>query len=138
MGGVFVPSNFGVIFLPLAAVQVQAGDKLRVTCQYSHIGEAESVPLYAAIGNQGWAGFNEILNAQKTLSVPEDLSWEVHEDYVDITITSALAGGLYDLYAKIGGAIPKVMSPVLIDVVEMVVVGNSEFGEMTITSYAKV
>jgi hypothetical protein len=138
MSGVYLPSQFGVIFLPLSAVQVKAGDKLRVTCQYSHIGEAESVQLYSAIGNDGWAGFDEVLHGSKTISVPEDLTWEYHEAYVDISITSALSGGLYDLYAKIGGTIPKVISPTLLDVVEMVAVGDSEFGEITITEYAKV
>ena len=138
MSGVYLPSQFGIIFLPLAAVQVKAGDKLRVTCQYSHIGEAESVQLYSSIGSEGWLGFDEILNASKTISVPEDLTWQYHEVYVDISITSALEGGLYDLYAKLGGLIPKVISPTLIDVVEMIAVGDSDFGEITITEYAKV
>jgi len=89
MNGVYLPSQFGLIFIPLAAVQVKAGDKLRVTCQYSHIGQAVSQPLYAAIGNSGWAGFNEVLNGSKTISVPEDASWNYHEDYVDISITTA-------------------------------------------------
>ena len=57
---------------------------------------------------------------------------------MDISITSALEGGLYDLYAKIGGLIPEVISPSLLDVVEMIAVGDSEFGEITITEYAKV
>ena len=138
MGGVYLPSQFGVIFLPMAVVQVKAGDKLRVTCQYSHIGEAESIQLYASIGSEGWLGFDEILNASKTINVPEDLSWEYHEAYVDISITLALDGGLYDLYAKLGGLVPKVISPTLHDVVEMIAVGDSEFGEITITEYAKV
>ena len=138
MSEVYLPSQFGVMFVPLAAVQLKAGDKLRVTCQYSHIGEAESVQLYASIGSEGWLGFDEILNASKTISVPEDLSWQYQEAYVDISITSALEGGLYDLYAKLGGLIPKVISPTLIDVVEMIAVGDSEFGEITITEYAKV
>ena len=138
MGGVYLPSQYGAIFLPLAVVQVKAGDKLRVTCQYSHIGEAESIQLYASIGSEGWLGFDEILNASKTINVPEDLSWEYHEAYVDISITLALDGGLYDLYAKLGGLVPKVISPTLLDVVEMIAVGDSEFGEITITEYAKV
>ena len=138
MGGVYLPSQYGIIFIPLAAVQVQAGDKLRVTCQYSHIGEAESIELYASIGSEGWLGFDEILHASKTISVPEDLDWEYHEVYVDISITSSLDGGLYDLYAKLGGLIPEAISPTLEDVVEMLAVGDSEFGEITITEYAKV
>ncbi|MFC2016468.1 hypothetical protein ACFLUF_02015 [Chloroflexota bacterium] len=139
MGGVFIPSEFGIIFLPLANVQVKAGDKLRVTCRYTHRGKAESVPLYAAIGNTGWTGFDEILNASKTLSVPEDASWQTREDYVDISITTAISAGVYDLYAKIGGTIPKVISPTLQDVVEVLAgIPNSEFGEISITNYAKV
>jgi hypothetical protein len=138
MGAVFIPSEFGIVFLPLANVQVKAGDKLRITSRYSHRGKAESVPLYAAIGNSGWAGFDEVLNASKTINVPETADWQFYEDYVDITITTALAKGLYDLYAKIGGIIPKVISPTLYDVVEVLVTGNSEFGEITINSYAKV
>ena len=138
MGAVIIPSEFGIIFLPLANVQVKAGDKLRVTCRYTHRGKAESVPLYASIGNTGAFGFNEILSASKTMSVPEDAAWQAREDYVDISITTAISAGVYDLYAKIGGTIPKVISPTLQDVVEVTAIGNSEFGEISITNYAKV
>ena len=138
MGAVYLPSEFGIIFLPLANVQVKAGDKLRVTCLYTHRGKAESVPLYASIGSTGTFGFDEILHASKTLSVPEDLNWQTREDYVDISITTSISAGVYDLYAKIGGTIPKVISPTLQDVVEVIAAGNSEFGEISITNYAKV
>ena len=139
MGAVYLPSQFGGIFLPLANVQVKPGDKLRITCQYSHIGQADSQPLYAAIGNEGWAGFDEVLHGSKTISVPEDATWDYHEEYVDITITTAISAGFYDLYAKIGGTFPKVISPSLLDVVEvMAETPESEFGEISITDYAKV
>jgi len=139
MGAVYLPSQFGVIFLPLANVQVKPGDKLRITCQYSHIGQADSQPLYAAIGNEGWAGFDEVLHGSKTINVPEDATWNYHEEYVDITITTAISAGFYDLYAKIGGTFPKVISPSLLDVVEvMAETPESEFGEISITDYAKV
>ena len=139
MNGVYIPSQFGILFLPLASVQVKPGDKLRITCRYSHIGQAESQTLYAAVGNSGWAGFDEVLHGSKTISVPEDTSWNYREDYVDITITSAISPGFYDLYAKIGGAIPKVISPTLHDVVEVLAeIPESEFGEISITDYAKV
>ena len=138
MGAVYLPSEFGIILLPLANVQVKAGDKLRITCQYTHRGKAESVPLYAAIGNTGWTGFDEVLHASKTLSVPEDANWQAREAYVDIAITTSISAGLYDLYAKIGGTIPKVISPTLQDVVEVTEVGDSDFGEISITDYAKV
>ena len=139
MGVVYLPSQYGMILVPLANVQVKPGDKLRITCRYSHIGQADSQPLYAAIGNEGWAGFNEVLHGSKTISVPEDASWNYHEEYVDITITTAISAGFYDLYAKIGGTFPKVISPSLLDVVEvMAETPESEFGEISITNYAKV
>ena len=139
MGAVYLPSQFGGIFLPLANVQVKPGDKLRITCRYSHIGQADSQPLYAAIGNEGWAGFDEVLHGSKTISVPEDATWDYHEEYVDITITTAISAGFYDLYAKIGGTFPKVISPSLLDVVEvMAEIPESEFGEISIIDYAKV
>ena len=139
MGAVYLPSQFGVIFLPLANVQVKPGDKLRITCQYSHIGQTDSQPLYAAIGNEGWAGFNEVLHGSKTINVPENATWNYHEEYIDITITTAISAGFYDLYTKIGGTFPKVISPTLLDVVEvMAETPESEFGEISITDYAKV
>ena len=139
MDGAYLPSQFGIIFIPLAAVQVKAGDKLRVTCRYSHRGKAESVTLYAAIGNSGAFGFDEILHGSKTISVPEDASWQYREDYVDISITTAISAGVYDLYAKIDGIIPKVISPTLYDVVEVLAaIPESQFGEITISGYAKV
>ena len=139
MGAVYLPSQFGLLLLPLANVQVKAGDKLRITCRYSHIGQSDSQPLYAAIGNEGWAGFDEVLHGSKTISVPEDASWNYHEEYVDISITAAISAGYYDLYARIGGTIPEMISPTLHDVVEvMAEISESEFGEISITDYAKV
>ena len=139
MGAVYLPSQYGLLFLPLANVQVKAGDSLRITCRYSHVGQAETQTLYAAIGNSGWAGFDEVLHASKTISVPEDSAWDYHEEYVDINITTAISAGVYDLYAKIGGTIPKVISPTLLDVVEVLAeTPDSEFGEISITGYTKV
>ena len=139
MGAVYLPSQYGLLLLPLANVQVKAGDSLRITCRYSHLGKAESQSLYAAIGNSGWAGFDEVLHASKTISVPEDASWNYREDYVDVNITTALSAGVYDLYAKIGGTIAKVISPTLLDVVEVLAqTPDSQFGEISITGYTKV
>ena len=139
MGAVYLPSQYGVMLVPLANVQVKPGDKLRITCRYSHIGQADSQPLYAAIGNEGWAGFDEVLHGSKTINVPEDATWNYHEEYVDISITAAISAGYYDLYARIGGTIPEMISPTLHDVVEvMAEISESEFGEISITDYAKV
>ena len=139
MGAVYLPSQYGLLLLPLANVQVKAGDSLRITCRYSHLGKAESQTLYAAIGNSGWAGFDEVLHASKTISVPEDASWNYREDYLDVSITTALSAGVYDLYAKIGGTIAEVISPTLLDVVEMLAqTPESQFGEISITGYVKV
>lgn len=139
MGAIYLPSQYGLLVVPLASVQVKAGDKLRVTCRYSHLGQAESQTLYAAIGNTGAFGFDEVLHNQKSISVPEDTAWNYREDYVDISITTAISAGVYDLYAKIGGFIPEVISPTLHDVVEVLgQTPESQFGEISITGYAKV
>ena len=139
MGGLYLPSQFGLLFLPMSVVQVKPGDKLRVNCRYSHYGTAENVLLYAAMGNSGWAGFDEVLSGSRTISVPQDTSWVYHEEYVDISITSAISAGFYDLYAKIAGGVPRVISPVLIDVIEVLPeISESEFGEILITDYSKV
>ena len=139
MGAVYLPSQFGLLLVPLASVQVKPGDKLRITCRYSHIGQGEPQTLYAAIGNGGWPSQGSALRGSKVISVPEDTSWNYREDYVDISITSAISPGFYDLYAKIGGTIPEVISPTLQDVVEVLAeIPESEFGEISITGYVKV
>ena len=75
----------------------------------------------------------------ETEAQPEDTVWNWHEGYVDIAITTAISAGVYDLYAKIGGLIPEAISPTLHDVVEVLAeVPESEFGEISITDYAKV
>ena len=94
MGAVYLPSQYGMILVPLANVQVKPGDKLRITCRYSHVGQAENQTLYAAIGNSGWAGFDEVLHGSKTISVPEDSAWDYHEEYVDISMIDS-AGGIF-------------------------------------------
>lgn len=135
MGGLYLPSQYGLLFLPMSVAQVKPGDKLRVNCRYSHYGSAESVLLYAAVGNSGWAGFDEVLSGSRTISIPQDTGWEYHEDYVDISITPAISAGFYDLYAKIEG----VISPVLVDVIEVLPeMSESEFGEISITDYSRV
>lgn len=138
MGGVLVPSQYGgVLLLPMATVQVKAGDTLRVNVSYSHLGKAESgVLLYAAIGNIGSIfGFDEYIHGSKTINVPEDLVWTNHNDFVNIPITSSLAQGLWDLYAKVKSTI----SPYVQDVIEMLAAPTtSQFGEITITNYSVV
>jgi len=139
MNGVLIPSQFGGLWIPLQVVQVKSGDKLRVTCQYVHRGQGETRKLYAAIGNSGWAGFDEILHGEKSIVVPQDTNWAYRQDYADISITTAISAGFYDLYAKINGITPAVISPTLHDVVEVTAaVSDSEFGEITITNYVKV
>lgn len=80
--------------------------------------------------------FDEILFGSRAINVPEDATWTWHTDSVDISITAALSPGTYDLYAKIG---ERVISPTLHNVIQVVEeVPPSEFGEITITDYAKV
>ena len=123
--------------VPSEVLQVEIGDTVRVTSQFTYIGPAVTGKLYVAIGNDGALGFDEILKNEKAISVPETATPKVYEDFVDIAITSAIAGGKYDMYSKIR-EIPgaDILSAVLQDVIE-VVAAAPEFSNLQITSYVK-
>jgi len=102
---------------------LEIGDKCRVMVEFDYQGPSVSKSLYAAIGNSGWAVFDEILHGSRTISIPETDSWQTYNGYVDISITSAIdpAGSPYDLYAKIDGVTPDIISPVLESVINITV-----------------
>lgn len=113
------PSQFPSIAVQISAQDVVVGDVVRVPVRYTHVGREESVRLYAAIGNWGTFGFNEVLNAQKWISVPGDSVSQARDDFIDIPITAALSPGRYDVYAKIGHIGVETISPVVHDVIRL-------------------
>ncbi|MBA7669351.1 hypothetical protein ES703_77481 [subsurface metagenome] len=113
-------SRFTSIVVNISPQQVEAGDQLVVPVSITHVGAAESVTLYAAIGNYGRFGFDEVLHASKRISVPQDASPTSRGDEVVIPITTALRPGYYDVYAKITGKYPETVSEPVQNVIELV------------------
>ena len=127
---------------------LMAGDVLRVSVAVPYRGPAYEFTRYGSIGQRGFFGFDEILSARATLSCPDSPEkYTTVTGELDIEIIGAGMAGIggisggndYDLYAKIGGTIAKVISPTLLDVVEMLAeTPQSQFGEISITGYVKV
>lgn len=113
-------SQFTSIRVNISPQQVGAGDPLVVPASIIHVGGAEDVTLYAAIGNYGRFGFNEVLHASKRISVPFDANPTARADEVIIPITTALRPGYYDVYAKITGKLPETISEPVQNVIEFV------------------
>ena len=85
-----------------------------------HQGQGESEWLYAAIGNDGVFGFDEILNNRRAISVPDEVQATFHSEIIDIPVTTAIRPGTYDVYAKIGlGVTPRAISPTTRDVIRI-------------------
>jgi len=113
-----LPSRFVDIEVQLGPSQVEHGDILAVPVVYNHQGDAETVTLRAAIGNYGAFGFDEVLYAQKTVTVPFSTTSTTYTETVNIPITTHIRPGIYDVYAKIIlGAFREVISPPVQNVV---------------------
>ncbi|MBA7682585.1 hypothetical protein ES703_90937 [subsurface metagenome] len=98
--------NPGVAAIGVVAgerVELTYGDNLRVNVSFDYRGLAGNATLYVAIGNAGWAGFDEILHNEVSIGLPESLMEFIScERSVDIPITADISPGTgYDLYVKI-------------------------------------
>jgi hypothetical protein len=84
-------------------VDLNVGDTLRLVSTFGYRGPGQQLTLYAAIGNLGIFGFDEIIAAQKPVDLPESPdSFTTCEESIDISITEAISPGSgYDLMAKI-------------------------------------
>jgi hypothetical protein len=84
-------------------VELNIGDTLRLAITFGYRGPGRQLTLYAAIGSQGMLGFDEIIAAQRPITLPESLSsFTTCEESIDISITEAISPGTgYDLMAKI-------------------------------------
>jgi len=79
------------------------GGTCHVATKFEYQGPSVTRNLYAAIGNNDAAGFDEICKGQKSKTVGPDDTPKTYEDEIAIPITSAIdpAGSPYDLYAKV-------------------------------------
>lgn len=114
---------------------VAIGGVCHVTVSFQYKGPAQTRQLYAAIGNSGLAGFNEIVNGQANLSLPLTQNLTTRTASVDIPVTAAINPNEspYDLYAKISG---KINSPTYNNIIT--VTGgtpNEKFQNLRITNY---
>jgi hypothetical protein len=98
-----VASEFDNLRISSYTPVVYEGQYCDVICRFEHRGEAESKVLYAAIGNSGFFGFDEILHASRTVYATASSTWQTYVFTVRILITSQISAGLYDLYAKLDG-----------------------------------
>jgi hypothetical protein len=84
-------------------VELNVGDTLRLSITFGYRGPAQQLTLYAAIGNLGMFGFDEIIAAQRPVDLPESPDdFTTCEESIDIAMTGAISGGSgYDLMSKI-------------------------------------
>lgn len=113
-------SKFIAIRVNISPQEIEVGDTLRVPVSYTHQGKAETVTLYAALGNQGSTSFDEKLRGQISVSVPADATATSRGEEIPIPITTALPAGKYDVYAKVGGMFPKAISDPVLDLITFI------------------
>ena len=83
-------------------VELTYGDTLRVNVSFDYRGPAVTATLYGAIGNKGFAGFDEIIHSEVSIDLPESHDFTPCSETVDIPITADIAPGTdYDLYVKL-------------------------------------
>ena len=84
-------------------VELAVGDTLKVVTVFDYRGPRQQLSLYAAIGNEGILGFDEIISSQSPVDLPQSPDeFTTCEEIVDVRITGAISPGIgYDLMAKI-------------------------------------
>ena len=109
---------------------VSAGTHTTITVKCDYIGPGEYVTLYAALGNQRpIIGFDELVNAQKTIYLLYSPVKGTQSFNIDIPISAGFGAGVYDVYAKVGG----VIGPEYANVVQVVAQGPTP--TLTCNSY---
>ena len=115
--------RFTDITVQMGVQQVQVGQSITIPFTYTHVGAPEVVTLRAAIGDYRpvyLGGFDEVWYADKTVSVPAHAVPTSIQDSITIQITPKFqAAGIYSVYAKVNGGIPKAISPVLMNIIEV-------------------
>lgn len=112
---------------------VTLGDWCIITVSFEYQGSAAEEELYAAIGNKGFWGFDEVLHASYMRSIPASPSWTKYYASVLIKITESIDpyDSPYDVYAKIGGLISPIVHNVIY--VEEIIPTEKEILEIDIT-----
>ncbi len=97
--------NGGPPVTPPSVLELDIGDRCRVNVGFDHMNGEVTGKFHAAIWQKRiWDPHDEILNAEKSFTVPPSPDWQPFEDSIDIIITSAISpGSEYGLYVKIMG-----------------------------------
>lgn len=119
-----LPSEFIGIIVEMGVQRVEVGQSITIPFTYTHVGAPEVVTLRAAIGDDRPAylgGFDEVWYTDKTVSVPAHAVPTPIRDSITIPITPKFqAAGIYSVYAKVDGGIPRAISPVLPNIIEVI------------------
>jgi len=119
--GAIGPSTFSQVSAGYPTAPISIGDRVSLTVNYMHSGEGESEWLYAAIGNDGVFGFDEILSNRRAITVPSEPQSTSHQEIIEIPVTTRIKPGRYDFYVKIGlGVPPRAISATTRDVIQVV------------------
>ena len=99
---------------PGEKLELTYDDKLRINTGLDYRGKGQKVTLYGAIGTKGIFGFDEVINAEVDMTLPDSTTdFTPVTAYVDIPITADIAPKPdYDIYCKIkeypGAGMPQV------------------------------
>ncbi|MBA7544052.1 hypothetical protein ES705_36398 [subsurface metagenome] len=99
---------------------VRIGYGCTVVVTFEYRGPTINKQLYAAIGNDGIWGFDEILSGSITVTIQGSTNWVTKGGGVLINVTTEIEPGVYDVYAKLNGVFPDAISPVKRDAVIVV------------------
>lgn len=150
-GGLYYPQGFYYVQeitwkpSPSAKVELNPGDTLRLNINLSYKGPAQTIGLYAAVGDNSkigdffeWYGFNGVKNVslpEKTILTP------ITGQYIDIFIPTGHEGEDGAVYIKILNGITyeegKTITPYYYDAIHIVSI-TGEFSNFSILGVEKV
>ncbi len=115
------PGSF-VDVAPGGKLELTYGDKLRIATSLKYRGSARGATIYGAIGNKGWAGFDEVISSESPISLPETpTDFTTIQASVDIPITADIAPNkTYSIYCKIKEYVSEAGRPEVDNVIDIV------------------
>lgn len=131
--------NSGEPVTPPGVLELDVGDRCRVNVGFNHMDGAVTGKFHAAIWQRRpWDPHDQVLNAEKTFTVPASADWQPFTDHIDILITSAISpGSEYGLYVKIMGITGgDIFTKYLANVITIVGVPPEEIKELKVKSLA--